>query len=244
MAVSASTMLSALFGFAPAIALLFYTLRPYTYPAVPQPYFDDRKAFLLFAIGIPLGMLLFIIQGLVSAGQSFEYVPLLVLSYSTVVALLFQIILNLRRFQRKVDTAFYGVTLGLGVGATFAYGMVESFSLRAGGLAGADIVLAAALAFQTVALFGALGGFIGIGCARGRWIGYLAEALLYLLLTNLLLIPFFEEELYPWSLLALAGAVAVPSFAYFRLSRDGLPWLIRDAKRLAAEGKHVRPARR
>ena len=30
-------------GFAPAILLMFYTLKNYTYPAVERPFFDDRK---------------------------------------------------------------------------------------------------------------------------------------------------------------------------------------------------------
>lgn len=232
-----SGILSGILGFAPAMALLFYTLRPYAYPAVPQPFFDDRKVFFLFALGIPLGMFLFAVQGLVSAGSTFEYVPIAVLLYSTTIALLFQVILNFRRFQRKIDTAFYGVSFGLGFGAAFAFGMVETFSLTVGGLERGDLVLAAVLGIQTVFLFGALGGFIGVGCARGRWVGYLAEALLYLLVANLLLIPFFDPALYPWGLLALAAALAVPLFAYWRLHTEALPWLIRDAKRLAAEAK-------
>ena len=38
-------------GHAPAILLMFYTLKDYTYPKVERPFFDDRKVFFMLAVG-------------------------------------------------------------------------------------------------------------------------------------------------------------------------------------------------
>ena len=45
------SMLAALIGFAPPVALMFISLRNYTYPKVEKPYFSDPTFFGMFAVG-------------------------------------------------------------------------------------------------------------------------------------------------------------------------------------------------
>src|SRR5512137_1194334 len=110
---------AAVAGFGPAMALLFFTLRNYTYPRVEKPYFDDRKMFGFFALGIVLGMVIFAFESWGSTMASAYTVLGLVLGFAVMEELLKLIILNFPRFQRKIDTAFYGLSLGLGIAATY-----------------------------------------------------------------------------------------------------------------------------
>ena len=42
--------------FAPALLMLYYTLKKYTYPAVEDPFFKDSTMFTLFAVGLIEGL--------------------------------------------------------------------------------------------------------------------------------------------------------------------------------------------
>ena len=104
-------------GFAPAMILMFWTLRDYTYPKVEKPFFEDKKAFGLFAVGMVLGVAIY-------AAQS--WFPLQVvyvaLAFALVEELVKLMILNFPKFQRKLDTSFYGLAIGLGIGSTMGFG--------------------------------------------------------------------------------------------------------------------------
>ena len=52
------SFIAAAIGFAPAIALMLWTLQPYTYPKVERPYFSDPTLFGMFAAGIIIGVIL------------------------------------------------------------------------------------------------------------------------------------------------------------------------------------------
>jgi len=197
-------------GFASSMALMFWTLRDYTYPKVEKPFFDDRKVFGLFALGLVLGIVIFSVQ---------TYFPLAVV----VVALLFAlveeliklIILNIPKFQKKPDTGFYGLALGLGIGSTVAFGAVyltlsfiDEINIWA---AGTTLVLA----LQIVFLHGSTGATIGIGVARGSPWGLFAQAALIHLTYNLLMIPFYTSEFtYGAFLFIVAFVFLVSSYLY------------------------------
>ena len=114
-----NSLIAAAIGFAPPIALMLWTLQPYTYPKVEQPYFSDPKLFGLFAVGIVVGIVLY---G-VSAILPLEYLFVGFLLEEAVKLL----ILNLPRFQLHADTPFYG--FGLGAGMASALPPAASISL-------------------------------------------------------------------------------------------------------------------
>ena len=90
-------------GFAPAMILMFWTLRDYTYPKVEKPFFEDKKAFGLFAVGMVIGVIIYSAQSWFALD-----LVLIALLFALVEELVKLMILNFSRFQRKLDTSFYG----------------------------------------------------------------------------------------------------------------------------------------
>ena len=222
---------SAIASFGPAMGLLYYTLSAYTYPKVEKPFFDDRKVFAFFALGIVLGTILFAVESYGQQSSSQETLVAVVLVFAVFEELLKLIILNFPRFQKKVDTAFYGLSMGLGLAATFTFASIYVSLLDLASPTGLEIVAYSLLGIQFVFLHGATTATIGIGVSRGQVRGYFTQALLTHISYSLLMIPFFiSSEL----VLQLAGAVlasAVVVYSYIRMHSLLLPVLIRDAKR-------------
>jgi len=221
---------SAIAGFGPSIALLYYTMSSYTFPKVKEPFFDDSKIFKFFALGIALGMIFFAFE---SWGRpTGETLVALVVMYAVMEELMKLVILNFPRFQRKVDTAFYGLALGLGIATTYTFASVyvSLLDLEDPGLF--EMVAYSLLGLQFVLLHGSTTTMIGVGVVRRDLKGYFSEALLVHLGYNLLMIPFFTE-VEPWNLMGLGAASALVAYAYYRIHTQSLPALIRDAKRLS-----------
>jgi hypothetical protein len=221
---------SAIAGFGPSIALLYYTMSRYTFPKVKEPFFDDSKIFKFFALGIALGMIIFAFE---SWGRpTGETLVALVVMYAVMEELMKLVILNFPRFQRKIDTAFYGLALGLGIATTYTFASVyvSLLDLEDPGLF--EMVAYSLLGLQFVLLHGSTTTMIGVGVVRRDLKGYFSEALLVHLGYNLLMIPFFTE-VEPWNLMGLGAASALVAYAYYRIHTQSLPALIRDAKRLS-----------
>jgi hypothetical protein len=229
---------SGIAGFGPALALLFYTLRQYTFPKVEKPYFDDRKIFAFFALGIVVGMLMFTFEAWGQTISSSNTLLFLVAGFAVMEELLKLIILNFPRFQRKVDTAFSGVSFGLGIASTFTFASIYSSALAVTNPQPFDFVVLGLLGLQLVLLHGSTTAYIGIGVARGQVKVYFSDALLTHLAYGLLMIPGLAKNMINptadsvINILGLVGASAVVLYSYSRLYRQSLPALIWDAKRL------------
>lgn len=166
--------IAALMAFAPALLLMYAILRKYTYPAVQQPFFSDPSFFILFAVGLVAGTLLFALYTYLMA--TLMYVML----FSVLLVLAFMAILNLKRYHGKSDTVFYGYGLGLGVGCTFAFGFIYYLSKIAGvGSSGfTDYVELFLLALSLLMTISAIGTTIGEGVARLRITEFLLKGIL------------------------------------------------------------------
>lgn len=221
---------SAIAGFAPSVLLLYYTLSKYTFPKVKEPFFDDTKIFKFFALGIALGMVIFALEEWGTSTS--ETVVAFVVLYAVLEELMKLIILNFPRFQRKVDTAFYGLTLGLGMATTYTFATVYVSLLDIDDPGLFEMVAFSLIGLQFVLLHGSTTAMIGVGVVRRDLKGYFSEALLVHLGYNLLMIPFFSEA-EPWNLMGLGAASALVVYAYYRIHTQSLPALIRDAKRLS-----------
>jgi hypothetical protein len=231
-------LVAAAAGFGPALALMFYTLRDYTFPKVEKPFFDDRKMFAFFALGIVLGMVLFAFEAWGQTVSVTETFLLLVIGFAAMEELLKLVILNWRKFQKKVDTAFYGLSMGLGISATFAFANIYSAALGVEDLQWYELLGFSLLGMMFVPLHGATTALIGVGAARGEAIGYFAEALLIHLSFGLLYESFFlasdlGSPLDTLGFVGLAAAAIIAVYGYFKVHTLSLPALVRDAKRLA-----------
>jgi RsiW-degrading membrane proteinase PrsW (M82 family) len=220
---------SAVAGFGPAIFLLYFTVSNYTYPKVKEPFFDDSKIFKFFALGIALGMIIFAFEEW--SRPSNETIIALVVLYALMEELMKLVILNFPRFQRKLDTAFYGLALGLGISTTYTFATVYVSLLGLDKPGAFEMIAYSLLGLQFVFLHGSTTTMIGIGVVRRDLKAYFSEALLVHLGYNLLMIPFFMES-EPWNYMGLGAASALVVYAYYRIHSQSLPALIKDAKRM------------
>ena len=226
-------------GFGPSMALLFYTLRDYTYPAVQKPFFDDRKIFAFFAFGIVIGMVIFAFESWGQTASSNETLIVLILGFAAMECLLKLVVLNLKRFHRKIDTGFYGLSFGLGIAATYTFATVYVSAMAVESIQIVDMVAFSLLGVQLVLLHGSTTALIGVGVARGTVKPYFSEALLVHIGYNMLMVPFFMYDIItpPLNYLGLAAASAVVIYAYVKVHRLSLPVLVQDAKRLQQRNK-------
>jgi hypothetical protein len=234
-------IVAAIAGFGPPLFLLYYTVKDYTYPRVKQPFFDDSRIFKFFALGIVIGMVYFALEEWGGTLTSTDSIIILVVLFAILEEAIKLVILNYPKFQRKVDTAFIGLALGLGIAMTFTFATVYSTLLDVEDPGAFEMIAFSFLGLQFVFLHGSTTTLIGIGVVRGDVKGYFVEALLIHMGYSLLMIPFFNLG-EPWNYMGLAGASAIVVYAYAKIHRLSLPALIKDAKRLAL--KKSTPARR
>jgi hypothetical protein len=231
-------------GFGPAMALLYFTLGKYTYPKVEKPFFDDRKLFAFFALGVVLGMVIYAFEAWGSLISSSYTILLLIMGFALMEELMKLVILNFPRFQKKVDTAFYGLSMGLGIAATYTFATVYVFlNDIEGNIQVTAVVAASILGVLFVLMHGATTALIGIGVARGDVRGYFPEALLIHIGFALMYESFFAGIISePWNLIGLVGAAAVAVYGYRKVHTLSLPVLIQDAKRLSQQAPQKKKA--
>lgn len=232
-------IISSIVGFAPAVAVLWFTMRQYSWPIVDKSYFDDRKVFGLFAVGIIIGMIIFsfniFLRGYWVGVGYFNIVPFLliyVIGLSTFEELIRLIILNMPRFQLKFDTTFYGVSLGLGMGS-IGITAVSFMRFPVGDIIDKTATLSLLILFSTSVclLYASLGGIIGFGCYKGKGWYYLGLAVLIHSIFNLLMLPYFFLDSVLYSLLTLPLSVLVYHHFISRLLPRTLPETLRKERR-------------
>jgi hypothetical protein len=230
----------AIASFGPALLLLYMTLRDYTFPRVEKPFFDDRKVFAFLTFGIVLGTVYFFIDSLFGLSGGLDFVLLIGLAIPLLQSLIKLAILNWTKFQRKVDTSFYGLSLGLGISATYAFAKMYQAAKDPSiiGLTGTidlgSLSLIIMMGVQIVLIHGSTTAMIGVGVARGHPWTYFGYAMMFALA--------YSYMLYGSAIAADAfGAIAaeliilatwvVCIYAYWHVYRIDFPNLIDDAKR-------------
>ncbi len=217
-------MLAAALGVGPALALMFWTLQDYTYPKVERPFFDDRKLFLMLAAGMVIGVIVYVLQSYFDLGYL-----LFALLFAVVEELLKLVILNIPRFARRLDTSFYGLSMGLGIGSTMAFGAVLSTIQQSDGLGAMAWATVIILGVQLVLLHGSCGALIGTGSARGEVRGYFAQAgLLHIGFNLLMAVPLNFDNIYlAWT--GVISATLLVVYYYLQVHRHLLPAVVKDA---------------
>jgi hypothetical protein len=219
--------IAAAMGIGVALALMYWTLKDYTYPAVEQPFFDDRRVFGLLAIGMVLGVVIYAVQ---------QYFPLQEVLFALIFAIIYEVVkllvLNLKRFSRKLDTPFYGLTIGLGMGGTVAIGYIWGAltAMRIGDLTPVllDFVIFMIWAIQLCLLNGSTGAIIGVGVTKGQPFGFLANAILVHLAYNLVMIGFFINPASILGYVCLVVGTAITAYSYYRVHYQVLPALVKE----------------
>lgn len=218
-----ASLIAAAIGFAPAIALMLWTLQPYTYPKVERPYFSDPTLFGLFAVGIIIGVALYA----VSVFFGFYYFVVAFVLEEAVKLL----VLNLPRYQRRADVPFYGFGLGAGMASALAFGAINIALTNVQPDAG-SLVLLAVYSVMLSLLHVSTGTTIGIGVAKGQPFTFFGQATVVHLAFALLIFPFSQipetgESFLAYALFAVA-AVFVAAYFYL-LQHRLLPAYVREA---------------
>ena len=235
------TIALAVVSFGPAFLLMFYTLRDYTFPKAEKPFFDDTRVFMMFIFGIVIGMIFFFIDVGISVSITAATVILIALSVPLLQGLIKLVILNWPKFQRKVDTGFYGLALGMGIAATYSFSRMYYVTMPGNlqfiGMESMDFfsfLVVAMIGVQIVLIQGATTAMIGVGCARGQQWAYFANAMIYaigfsLLLYGFTLVSDFAGEISGAVVLLVAWIICI--YAYWHVHKIDLPRLIEEAKR-------------
>ena len=164
--------------FVPALVLLFILLSKY------EGCFDDRKLFMSFAGGMFLGIvaLLFEITNVFSLNRADLTGLISIFGIAFLHEALKTMFLNLKRFQGKFNTTFYGLSLGLGFGAIYGFYAVSSQLIK-----GIDVeifIINIIMVIGIIQFHGALGLMIGYGVSLHKTFRYFAYATLFHIILN------------------------------------------------------------
>ena len=237
--VQLSDIALAIASFGPAMALLYFTLRRYTFPKVEKPFFDDRKIFAMLTFGIILGMIFFFLDSVVRQSIATETILLIAVIVPLLQSLIKLAILNWPKMQRKVDTAFYGLALGLGIAATYSFSeMYYSIAYPAyAGLGAIDafaFLIVVMMGISVVLIQGSTTAMIAVGCARGQPWTYFGNSMIYALTYSFLLYgsalaaePLGEIA----TVVMVIGMWGICIYSYWHVWKIDYPQLIIDAKR-------------
>ncbi len=227
-----TSLVAAAIGFAPPIILMLWTLQKYTYPKVERPYFSDPKLFGLFAVGIVLGVALYVVSLLLPL----EYTIVGFLLEETVKLM----IMNMPRFQRRADTPFYAFGLSAGMASALAFGIVNR-ALAGVGLDILAILITVIYSSMLSLLHISTGTTIGMGVARGTPWPLFGQALVVRLAVALMLIPSSDVTLSEGNALGVALfliALVFTATYYYFVHEKLLPQYIREALERTGDGKH------
>jgi len=231
------SLLAGALGIGPALLVMYYTLAEYTYPKVERPFFDDRKVFMMLTLGLLLGVILATVRLVFYMGDA-----IVVVFYSLMVMLVLLVILLMKRFAARLDTAFYGMSLGLGMGATMAfqlgYRVLNGFVKEGGAVPLEAYVIVTVWSLQIVLIMAVSATLIGIGSARGKPWPFFGQALLMFVTYNLLLIPMYTLGDDPLTYVTFVMATIFTVFTFYYIKAKSLPELVREAVyRMGKAGK-------
>lgn len=201
-------------GLAPALGFMYWSLRRFDIPFTEYRLFDDRRLFGGLAVGMIFGAVAGFIEELPIGdvlGVVLALVAFVVFEES------FKMVwLNRKSYRGRFDTTFYGVSVGVGMGAMLVVANVLHY------------VGTSAAAFYTpenVALFALFSvGFnlihtdtaalIGFGASTGETMWPFAKAVLVRLAHTGMLLAFSLGAAEPWSLISVVTAIAFAAILY------------------------------
>ncbi|HUW43093.1 MAG TPA: hypothetical protein VMW02_02525, partial [Thermoplasmata archaeon] len=151
---------------------------------------------------------------------------------------------------RKVDTAFYGLALGLGISTTYAFSMMyrvvhDPSTMGLGSADTLSMMLIIMMGVQIVLIQGSTTALIAIGCARGQPWSYFAYAMMFAIGYSFLMYGSAVAAEAAGDLAAMGvilAALLVSAYSYWHIYVIDYPNLIDDAKRGLKRAKKVKRA--
>ncbi|MCK5291028.1 MAG: hypothetical protein KAR39_03305 [Thermoplasmata archaeon] len=226
-------VVAGLLGIGPALAFLFHAMRRYDVPFVDKPLFDSSRLFMLFAGGM--------IFGGASAFMSFTFPPasdLLILLALLIGFALFEelfkfVVVNLKQFQLKYETTFYGLSLGVGVSSITM--LMTSFILMPvefdNATAYVAVALAAVYSISVCSLHASTGSYIGYGSATGYVWNYFVQAMIARIAFAVMIIPFILGTNQVLSAISMVVAAVFSILLYVHVYTRILPETLPDKEK-------------
>jgi hypothetical protein len=204
--------------------MLWYTLGKYDYPHVEKTLFDARWVFLLLAVGIVFGMIVTMLDASIIKPPDLIVIIVLAFGFATFEEMFKFIVLNLKKFQIRFDTVFYGFSLGVGLSSTFVLSHVYA---TIGGASSVSIATWLTLIIYSIILcllHGSTGSIIGLGAAKGRPWHYFVEAMVIRAFFIIVLIPVIANIGGEWaSIISLIAAFLLAILIYRMVATDIIP---------------------
>jgi hypothetical protein len=219
------------------LAALWYTLRQYDYPFVEKTLFDSRKVFLLLAVGIVFGMVVNIFYVTIPVANELVIILLISSGLALFEEIFKFVVLNLKSFQLRFDSVFYGFSLGVGISSTFVLSHVYFTLIGPSPVTSITWITLVIYSITLCLVHGSTGTIIGFGAAKGRPWFYFMEAMIVRIFLIIALIPIIadmgEEWLKVVSLIAaLLASIYVYRYIYREVIPDSIPETIRRKKRI------------
>lgn len=231
--------IAGLFALGLALLILYVVLKKYTYPAVEEPFFSDPKLFMLFTVGLVEGTLLFVLFTYILPWYSEPGMGMLVaMLFGAILEFAKLVTMNLKRFNGKSDSIFYGFGLGLGMGAAMGFGLIYYLTSRAENLDVGSWICVLVMAAQYIFLNCGTGMIVGEGVARYRPFEFVLKALIINMIFQILMNPFYsiKDASLVWvQYVTLAVATVVIAYVFYRTVYRNLPRIVDDV--LKMEGK-------
>lgn len=225
--------LAMVLGIGPALILMYLGVRNYTYPKVQQPFFSDPTFFMLLVVGMIAGSVLFFAMVAMRFASNFMYKAIL----AVIETLVMVVVMNLKRFRGKSDSVFYGYALGLGISCGLSTGIiftvastVETFD--------ASVIILLIISVAMSLMLGCCGTTVGEGIARHRVMEYALQAMIPLIIFNILLTVLLQGGEMGGIIVYYICAVVALVFAavlFYRMMCMRLPQIVREV--LKMEGK-------
>jgi hypothetical protein len=221
--------------------VMYAVLRKYTYPAIEEPFFSDPSFFILYTVGLVEGTILFVVYTYLLPWYSTVGIGILVaVMFSIITELVKTVTMNLKRYNGKSDSIFYGFGLGLGLGTAMAFGFVYYLSYK-GDLDLESWIIIFVLMFQYIFLHAGTGTIVGEGIARYKIWDFTLQAMIVDAVYGLLMVPTYtsltgnSSVLYWISYVTMALALILAIGNYYYRVHKKLPAVV--AEVLKMQGK-------
>jgi hypothetical protein len=216
-------------GIAPALSILYLSLRRFDRPRTEHTLFDDRRVFGGLAVGLVYGVLASVLDTSV-LGLAFDFVSSVVVLFALfLVDELFKLVyLNRKGYSGRFDTTFYGVAIGVGAAATSVVGSVVWVSLPQleadqGVVLLRDILLLVLFSVSLSLVNADTGALIGFGASRGEMRSSFLRAVAVRYAHAALLLAFFLGAPPEWGFVAALSSVAFAGIVYHYVYTQILP---------------------
>nr|QOV09137.1 hypothetical protein HULAa36F11_00020 [uncultured Thermoplasmata archaeon] len=188
-------------GFAPALFLIWFSLRKYSYPYVEGSLFEDRRVFFMLAVGMFAGTFIYILEQFLAPLYSYDdgidlimFVLVFVLAFPLIEDMAKFVILNFKGYEGRFDSTFYGISLGAGFAATWIVGYVLRI-VNTAKVDGTSVPFESWLGLLffsvcTSLIHCSVGAILGSATGRKMGLKGLPSAVIPHMIFNLLLFPF------------------------------------------------------